>query len=96
MQTPSEKANAASQPQANSIPPFDSQLRYTVSEAAAYLKTSRMTIYKLLHSGDLEGIKEGCRTFIAGRSIAARCAPSEPTRWVPNASRRSVKAPTKA
>lgn len=76
------------------IPPFDSQLRYTISEAAAYLKTSHMTIYKLLHSGDLEGIKEGCRTFITGRSIAARCAPPEPTRWVPNASRRSVKAAT--
>jgi Helix-turn-helix domain len=74
--------------------PFDPQLRYTISEAAAYLKTSRMSIYKMLHSGDLEGIKEDSRTFITGRSIAARCAPPEPKRWIPNASRRSVKAAT--
>jgi hypothetical protein len=74
--------------------PFDPQLRYTISEAAAYLKTSRPTIYKLLHAGDLEGIKEESRTFISGRSIAARCAPPEPKRWVPNPSRRSVMATT--
>ena len=93
MQNPTGKVHKSRQPQApKPIPPFDAQLRFTVSEAAAYLKTSRMTIYKLLHSGDLEGIKEESRTFITGRSIAARCAPPEPTRWVPNASRRSVKA----
>jgi hypothetical protein len=79
---------------AKPFPPFDPQLRFTVSEAAAYLKTSRPTVYKLLHSGELEGIKEDSRTFVSGRSIAARCAPPEPTRWVPNASRRSVKAAT--
>jgi excisionase family DNA binding protein len=82
-----------SSPSPKPIPPFDPHLRYTIDEAAAYLKTSRMTIYKLLHSGHVEGIKEGCRTFVTGRSIAARCAPPEPTRWVPNHSRRSVKAP---
>ncbi len=91
MQSPARKV----QPKApKPLPPFDPQLRFTVFEAAAYLKTSHITVYKLLHSGDLEGIKEGCRTFITGRSIAARCAPPEPTRWVPNASRRSVKAAT--
>jgi hypothetical protein len=58
------------------------------------LRTGGNVVYKLLHSGDLEGIKEGCRTSITGRSIAARCAPPEPTRWVPNFSRRSVKAAT--
>jgi excisionase family DNA binding protein len=92
MQTPAEKARAARKRQAlKPLPPFNPQLRYTLSEAAGYLKTSLPTIYKLLHSGDLEGLKEGCRTFITGRSIAARCAPPEPIRWVPNASRRSVR-----
>lgn len=70
-------------------PPFDPLLRYTVDEASAYLKTSRDTIYKLLHSQDLEGIKEAGRTFITGRSIAKRCAPTEPTRWIPNPSHRA-------
>lgn len=88
MQTPTGKVS----PAPKSLPPFDAQLRYTVFEAAAYLRTSHVTVYKLLHSGDLEGIKEGCRTFVTGRSIAARCAPPEPTPWVANHSRRSVMA----
>lgn len=79
----SEQAGTA-QPQ-----PFDPLLRYTIDEACAYLKTSRMSVYKLLHAGDLEGIKEGGRTFVSGRSIAARCAPPEPTRWIPNPSHRA-------
>lgn len=95
MQTSTGKARAAGQSTApNPLPPFDPRIRYTVFEAAAYLKTSHITVYKLLHSGDLEGIKEGCRTYVSGRSIAARCAPIEPTRWVPNFSRRSAKAAT--
>ena len=83
-----------SQRNSEPIPHFSPALRYTVAEAAALLRTSRPTIYKLLHSGDLEGIKEDSRTFVSGRSIAARCAPPEPKRWIPNASRRSVKAAT--
>jgi len=75
----------------SALPPFDPLLRYTVDQARAYLKTSRMSVYKLLHSGDLEGVKEGGRTFITGRSIAARCAPPEPARWIPNLSHRAGK-----
>ncbi len=68
-----------SQRNSEPIPPFNPQLRYTVSEAAALLKTSRPTIYALMHSGELEGLKEGARTFVTGRSIAAKCAPPVPT-----------------
>jgi hypothetical protein len=88
-----ENPSPSPQQKPKPLPPFDAQLRYTVDEAAAYLKTSRMTVYKLLHSGELEGIKENSRTFISGRSIASKCAPRESTPWVANHCRRSVKAP---
>ena len=58
------------------LPPFDPQLRHTVDESAQYLKTSRPTVYKLIKAGLLETIKEGRRTYITGRSIAARSLPA--------------------
>src|ERR1700722_16814716 len=68
------------------LPPFDPLLRYTVDEAAALLKSSRPTIYKDLRAGRLEAVQEGARTFITGRSIAARCAPTDTKPWAPNPS----------
>jgi excisionase family DNA binding protein len=88
----SESAERKAKP----VPPFDPLLRYTVDETSSYLKTSRMSVYKLLHAGDLEGVKEGGRTFITGRSIAARCAPPERTQWIPNPSHRTGKRQPKA
>lgn len=61
--------------QAEPLPPFDATLRHPVADAARYLKTSRPTIYKLINAGLLEAFKEGRRTFITGRSIAARSLP---------------------
>jgi len=68
------------------LPPFNPLLRYTIDEAAGFLKSSRPSIYKDLHAGRLESIQEGARTFITGRSIAARCAPPETKPWAPNPS----------
>lgn len=74
------KAKATGKPprkprQPKSLPSFDPQLRQTVSDAAQYLRTSRPTVYKLIKAGRLETIKEGRRTYITGRSIAARSLP---------------------
>jgi len=49
--------------------------RYPIDQTSRYLKTSRPTIYKLIHAGLLEAFKEGSRTYITGRSIAARSLP---------------------
>jgi excisionase family DNA binding protein len=61
--------------QAAPVGPFDPQRRYTVEQTMAYLSTSRPTIYKLIHAALLEAFKEGRRTYITGRSIAARFLP---------------------
>lgn len=55
--------------------PFDPQLRHTVADTARHLKTSVPTVYKLIKANLLESFKEGRRTFITGRSIAARSLP---------------------
>jgi excisionase family DNA binding protein len=62
------------------IGPLDPQRRHTVDQTAAYLNTSRPTVYKLIHAGLLEAFKEGRRTFITGRSIAARSLPPSETK----------------
>jgi excisionase family DNA binding protein len=61
--------------QAKPLPPFDPLLRHPVADTALYLKTSRPTVYKLINQGLLEAFKEGSRTYITGRSIAARSLP---------------------
>jgi hypothetical protein len=55
--------------------PLDPQQRYSRAEAAAYLKTSLPSIHKLINAHDLESFKEGARTFVTGRSIAAKSLP---------------------
>jgi excisionase family DNA binding protein len=57
------------------LPPFDERLRSTVEQTQGYLNTSRPTVYKLINAGLLEAFKEGRRTYITGRSIAARMLP---------------------
>jgi excisionase family DNA binding protein len=76
MQTSTGKVRNPRKPAASKpLAPFDAQLRHTVDEAARHLKTSKPTIYKLINAGQLEAFKEGRRTFITGRSIAARSLP---------------------
>jgi hypothetical protein len=57
------------------LAPLDIQQRYSRAEAAAYLRTSLPSIHKMIHEKSLEGFKENARTYITGRSIAARSLP---------------------
>lgn len=52
------------------LPPLDSSQRYTVEEAARYLRTSRWTVFQMLRHGHITRIKFGRRTFIPGSEIA--------------------------
>lgn len=54
------------------LPPLDLNQRYTIEEAAAYLRISRAGLYNLIASGAVQSITEGRRRFIPGDVIAAR------------------------
>jgi excisionase family DNA binding protein len=54
------------------LPPLDLRQRYTINEACAYLRQSRTKTYKDIKDGKLEVIKDGKRTYVSGRAIAAR------------------------
>jgi excisionase family DNA binding protein len=69
------KAKPRKLPKPVVVGPLDVQQRYSRAEAAAYLKTSLPTIHKLINAGLLEAYKEGSRTFVTGRGIAARSLP---------------------
>jgi hypothetical protein len=60
-----------------SLPPLDSQQRYSISEASALLRQCRAKTYKDIAAGRIEAFKDGSRTYITGRSIIARSAPPE-------------------
>lgn len=53
----------------NALPPLDPLQRYTITEAVAYLRTSRASIYKHAAKSELRLIKEGRRTFVPGAEI---------------------------
>jgi hypothetical protein len=68
--------------------PLDVQQRYSLRETAAYLRTSLPSVHKLINEKTLKAIKEGARTYVSGRSIAAL---SMPPTWVQRlADRRGV------
>lgn len=52
------------------LPPLDEKQRYSIEETIAYLRSSRMTIYKLLAAGEIKSITLGRRRFIPGSEIA--------------------------
>jgi excisionase family DNA binding protein len=56
------------------LPPLDIFQRYTLEEAARYLRQSRVTTHNDIKQGKLEVIKEGRRRYVPGSSIAARSA----------------------
>lgn len=55
-----------------SLPPLDLQQRYSVEEAAAYLRQSRAKTYQDIAAGRLQSFTDGRRRYINGRAIAAR------------------------
>jgi excisionase family DNA binding protein len=48
---------------------LDEKQRYTIPEAIEYLRTSRVSIYKLISTGELRVIKMGKRTYVPGSEI---------------------------
>ena len=54
------------------LPPLDEKQRYTIEETNQYLRQSRAKTYKDIAQGKLPAIKDGRRTYISGRVIAAR------------------------
>lgn len=54
------------------LPPLDLNQRYTIPEATAYLRQSRAKTYTDIKDGKLPILKDGKRTYVAGRVIAAR------------------------
>ena len=54
------------------LPPLDVNQRYTVPEATAYLRQSRAKTYTDIRDGKLPIIKDGSRTYVPGKAIAAR------------------------
>jgi excisionase family DNA binding protein len=56
------------------LPPLDPLQRYTVEEAVRYLRTSRPTLYELIHSQQIATIQEGRRRYVPGSEIVRRSA----------------------
>jgi len=54
------------------LPPLDVAQRYTPEEAAAYLRSSRWSVFQDLREGRLASIREGRRVWIPGSEIARR------------------------
>ena len=52
------------------LPPLDELQRYSIHEAASYLRISRAHIYHLIQRGDLRSIRDGARRFVPGTEIA--------------------------
>lgn len=55
-----------------SLPPLDMNQRYSIPEATAYLRQSRAKTYVDIRTGKLPVLKDGKRTYVTGRVIAAR------------------------
>ena len=54
--------------------PLDLHQRYTLAEAAAYLRQSRSKTHSDIQEGKLAVIKDGRRRYVPGTAIAARSA----------------------
>lgn len=52
------------------LPPIDLRQRYTIFEAAAYLRISRDYVYKLMRAGRLRTIRDGSRRYVPGTELA--------------------------
>ncbi len=69
-----KKAGAVRAPKKN----LDTLQRYTLVEAANFLRVSRSTLHLRIASGLISTIKEGGRVFVPGAEIARLSAPPAP------------------
>lgn len=72
------KKRTQRQVQHKDLPPLDRLQRYTLNEAADYLRVSRAYLYKLINLESLPTIKDGSHRFVPGSAIADRCSTDEP------------------
>jgi excisionase family DNA binding protein len=56
------------------LPPLDTNQRYSIPEAAQYLRVSRATLCNYIAAKSIETIKEGGRRFVPGAEIARKSA----------------------
>lgn len=54
------------------LPPLDLNQRYTIPEAAQYLRISRAYLYQLIQAGEVQTVKDGRRIYVPGSVIAER------------------------
>jgi len=59
-------------PRGYDLAPLDLHQRYTIDEAAAYLRQSRAKTYQDINAGVLESFTDGRRRYIPGAAIAER------------------------
>lgn len=56
----------------HALPPLDPRQRYTLPEAAVYLRCCRDYVYRLIRAGELRTITDGRRRYIPGSEIIRR------------------------
>jgi hypothetical protein len=61
------------------LAPLDTQQRYSLSEAAAYLRISKPLLARRISNGTVATITDGRRRFIPGVEIARLSAPESPS-----------------
>jgi hypothetical protein len=57
------------------LPPIDPNQRYTPEESAAYLRSSRWSVFMDIREGRLASFKDGKRRYIAGSELIRRSSP---------------------
>jgi excisionase family DNA binding protein len=70
---------------AHQLRPLDLHQRYTIDEAAAYLRCCRARVYQHINSGRLVTVSDGRRKYVPGRSIAELSETSAPSGVTPPA-----------
>lgn len=61
------------------LAPIDPNQRYTPEEAAAYLRSSRWSVYLDFRTKRLSFFKDGKRTYVMGAELIRRSAPTSQT-----------------
>jgi hypothetical protein len=52
------------------LAPLDSAQRYTLGEAAAYLRLCTISLHRRIKAGEIRSIKHGRRRYVPGSEIA--------------------------
>jgi hypothetical protein len=61
----------------DSLPPLDRLQRYSIEEAASYLRMSRALLMQRIAAGSVVTITDGRRRYVPGREIERLSAPPD-------------------